>query len=226
MPNKLRFLTDTLATPIGELVLICDEEGRLRAIDWTTYAERMHRLLARQYGADTFTLTPAHNPSGLASSMAAYFDGDLYAIASLPVATEGTAFQKSVWQALRSIPAGQTISYGDLAMRLGKPAAVRAVGLANGANPIGVVVPCHRVIGANGSLTGYGGGLERKRWLLDHERQARFRPTTASAIRASRRGEPTRSPWLRVAGQTLGWIVLESQANARHPAGKYISSIP
>ena len=175
MPNKLRFLTQTLATPIGELVLISDEDGRLRATDWTNYDERMRRLLARHYGADTFTLTPAQSPSGVASAMAAYFDGDIHAIDSLPVATEGTAFQKSVWQALRSIPAGETISYGELAKRLGNPAAVRAVGLANGANPIGIVVPCHRVIGANGSLTGYGGGLERKQWLLNHERQYQLR---------------------------------------------------
>lgn len=171
MPNKLRFLRDTLSTPIGRLVLICDEEGRLRATDWTTHDERMQRLLAHQYGPDTFTVTSAHNPFGLASSMAAYFTGNLHAIESIPVATEGTAFQKCVWQALRRIPAGQTMSYGELARQLGKPAAVRAVGLANGANPIGVVVPCHRVIGANGSLTGYGGGLERKRWLLDHEKE-------------------------------------------------------
>ena len=171
MPNKLHLLREELTTPIGELVVICDEEGCLRAADWTNYHERMQRLLARHYGEDNFTLTPAQNPSGVASAIAAYFDGDIHAIDSLPTATAGTAFQKSVWQALRSIPAGQTISYGELAIRLGKPAAVRAVGLANGANPIGVVVPCHRVIGANGSLTGYGGGLERKRWLLNHERQ-------------------------------------------------------
>ena len=175
MPNKLRFFTETLTTPIGELVLICDEAGRLRATDWTNYDERMHRLLARHYGKNHFTLTPAENTSSLALAIAAYFEGDIHAIDSLPVGTEGTVFQKSVWQALRSIPAGQTISYGELALRLGKPAAVRAVGLANGANPIGVVVPCHRVIGANGSLTGYGGGLTRKRWLLHHERQHHFR---------------------------------------------------
>ena len=181
MPNKLRLLTDTLVTQIGALVLICDEEGRLRATDWTNYDERMRRLLARHYGADNFTLTPARNPSGIVTALAAYFDGDIRAIDSLPIATEGTAFQKSVWHALRGIPAGQTISYGELARRLGKPAAVRAVGLANGANPIGVVVPCHRVIGANGSLTGYGGGLERKRWLLDHERRAQLPRTTALA---------------------------------------------
>ena len=171
MPNKIQLLTEELATPIGELVVIYDEEGRLRATDWTNYHERMHRLLARHYGEDNFTLTPAPNPSRLAAAIATYFAGDLHAIDSLPVATVGTAFQKSVWQALRFIPAGQTISYGELAIQLGKPAAVRAVGLANGANPIGVVVPCHRVIGADGSLTGYGGGLERKRWLLHHEMQ-------------------------------------------------------
>lgn len=170
MPNELRFLTDTLATPIGKLVLICDEAGRLRAVDWTDYAERMRRLLVRHYGAQHVTAAPAHNPFGLASALAAYFDGDLHAIDGLPVATGGTAFQKSVWQMLRSIPAGQTISYSALAMRLGKPTAIRAVGLANGANPIGIIVPCHRVIGANGSLTGYGGGLERKHWLLKHEK--------------------------------------------------------
>jgi methylated-DNA-[protein]-cysteine S-methyltransferase len=175
MPNKLRLLTDNVATPIGELVLICDEEGRLRATDWTN-DERMYRLHARHYREDSFTLTPAQNPFGLASAIAAYFDGNIHAIDSLPVAMEGTAFQKSVWQALRLIPAGQTTSYGGLANRLGKPAAVRAVGLANGANPIGVVVPCHRVIGANGSLTGYGGGLERKRWLLNHEKQYELLP--------------------------------------------------
>jgi methylated-DNA-[protein]-cysteine S-methyltransferase len=169
MPTSLRFLTDTFATPIGTFVLIGDEAGRLRAADWQDYADRMHRLLARHYGASHVAMTPARNPFGLTSALTAYFEGDLRAIESLSVATAGTAFQESVWQALRSIPAGQTISYSELARRLGRPAAVRAVGLANGANPIGIVVPCHRVIGADGSLTGYGGGLDRKRWLLNHE---------------------------------------------------------
>jgi methylated-DNA-[protein]-cysteine S-methyltransferase len=155
------------------LVVICDEEGRLRATDWTNYDERMRRLLARYYGMEAVTLTPAPTKSTPASALAAYFDGDLHAVDSLPVGTQGTAFQTSVWRALRDIPPGRTISYGELARRVDKPAAVRAVGLANGANPIGVVIPCHRVIGADGSLTGYGGGLERKRWLLEHERMCR-----------------------------------------------------
>ena len=101
--------------------------------------------------------------------MQAYFAGELDAIENLPVETGGTAFQRQVWAALRQIPRGQTESYGELAARIGRPRAVRAVGLANGANPVGIVVPCHRVIGANGTMTGYGGGVDRKRWLLEHE---------------------------------------------------------
>jgi methylated-DNA-[protein]-cysteine S-methyltransferase len=119
-------------------------------------------------------IQPGADPHGLTGAIARYFAGELRAIDVLPVATAGTPFQREVWSALRKIPCGTTISYGRLAADLGRPAAVRAVGLANGSNPIGVVVPCHRVIGANGSLTGYGGGIERKRWLLDHERQMRL----------------------------------------------------
>jgi methylated-DNA-[protein]-cysteine S-methyltransferase len=102
-----------------------------------------------------------------------YFEGDIDAPARLPTASNGTDFQRAVWDALRLIPVGQTISYGALAARIGRPTAMRAVGHANGANPIAIVVPCHRVIGANATLTGYGGGIERKRWLLAHERAGR-----------------------------------------------------
>lgn len=172
MSRNLRLLAERLVTPIGTLVVMTDERGRLRAIDWTDHDDRMRRLLARHYGSDHMTVVPASRSSEPASAIAAYFEGDLHAIDSLPTATEGTQFQKRVWQALREIPTGQTVSYGELARHIGQPAAVRAVGLANGANPIGIVVPCHRVIGANGSLTGYGGGLDRKRWLLNHEKQA------------------------------------------------------
>ena len=111
----------------------------------------------------------AANPAGLSAAIRAYFDGKLEAIDGLPVATGGTPFQRKVWQALRQIPCGRTLSYGALAKRIGRETAVRAVGHANGDNPISIVVPCHRVIGANGTLTGYGGGIERKRWLLAHE---------------------------------------------------------
>ena len=170
MSDPLRLFRATLATPIGTLVVISDEMEQLRAADWADYGDRMRRLLRRHYGEDAFTLTCASRLSKPATAIAAYFHGDLHAIDALPTATAGTPFQKRVWQALCEIPMARTWSYGDLAKRIGQPTAVRAVGLANGANPIGIVVPCHRVIGADGSLTGYGGGLERKRWLLGHER--------------------------------------------------------
>src|SRR5690606_4692756 len=108
-------------------------------------------------------------PRAVRTAVSAYFGGDLTALDGLTVQTGGTDFQRSVWTALRAIPAGQTRSYGQLAAAIGSPKAVRAAGLANGQNPIAVIVPCHRVIGANGTLTGYAGGLERKRWLLAHE---------------------------------------------------------
>jgi methylated-DNA-[protein]-cysteine S-methyltransferase len=104
------------------------------------------------------------------AQLTAYFAGELREF-ELPLSAQGTAFQRGVWQALRQIPFGQTESYGGLSRRIGKPGASRAVGLANGRNPIGIIVPCHRVIGKNGTLTGYGGGLARKQWLLDHERR-------------------------------------------------------
>lgn len=172
MSHQLRFLTETLTTPIGTLVVISDEEGHLRAVDWVDFEDRMRRLLARHYGSHGVILTPAVELSRPASALVAYFEGNLHAIDTLLTATAGTTFQQRVWKALREIPAGLTVSYGDLARRIGQPTAVRAVGLANGANPVGIVVPCHRVIGADGSLTGYGGGLTRKRWLLNHEKQA------------------------------------------------------
>jgi methylated-DNA-[protein]-cysteine S-methyltransferase len=170
MAETLHLLVDHMDTPLGDLAIIADEAGRLRALDWTDHDAGIQRSLRRQYGAHGFSLHPARNPGGIATAMRAYFAGKLSAIDDLPVATGGTDFQKAVWRALRKIPCGQTISYGELARRIGRPAAVRAVGLANGANPIAIVVPCHRVIGSDGSLTGYGGGLERKRWLLAHER--------------------------------------------------------
>ena len=169
MAEPLAMLVDRLATPIGELIVIADTEGRLRTIDWTDHEPRMKRLLDRYYGKGRYTLTPKRDPGGLTSAMRRYFKGDIAVLADLPVATTGTPFQNDVWRALRKIEDGTTISYAELARRIGKPKAVRAAGLANGQNPISIVVPCHRVIGSNGSLTGYGGGLERKQWLLKHE---------------------------------------------------------
>jgi methylated-DNA-[protein]-cysteine S-methyltransferase len=172
--NLLELSIDRIDTPIGEMVIIADREGNLRAVDWTDHDPRAQNFLRLHYGSNNgrvgFTLTQAHNPGGLSDAIRSYFAGDLAAIDNLPVKTNGTPFQRQVWQALREIPLGTTISYGRLASRIGRPTAVRAVGLANGSNPVGVIVPCHRVIGSNGSLIGYGGGLERKRWLLEHER--------------------------------------------------------
>jgi methylated-DNA-[protein]-cysteine S-methyltransferase len=176
MAETLRLLVDHIETPIGELAIVADDAGRLRAVDWTEHDANMRRSLRLHYGERGFSLTPAANPAGLAVSIRSYFEGNLSAINDLPVATGGTAFQRIVWRALRQIPCGDTISYAELARRIGRAAAVRAVGLANGANPISVVVPCHRVIGSDGSLTGYGGGLERKRWLLAHERRVSATP--------------------------------------------------
>jgi methylated-DNA-[protein]-cysteine S-methyltransferase len=167
--DVLELLIDRIDTPIGEMILVADRDGSLRAADWTDHEERMQKLLCRHYGRDGFLLTPARNPGGLSDSIRRYFAGDLTAIDRLPVQTRGTPFQREVWLALRKIACGGTVSYARLAEQIGRPRAVRAVGLANGSNPIGIVVPCHRVIGANGSLTGYGGGMERKRWLLQHE---------------------------------------------------------
>jgi methylated-DNA-[protein]-cysteine S-methyltransferase len=169
MADTHDFFVDRLATPIGELIIIADREGRLRTIDWTDHEARMKRLLDRYYGKGRYTLTPKRDPGGLTSAMRRYFKGEIGVLKDLPVATTGTAFQNDVWRALRKIKDGTTISYAELARRIGKPKAVRAAGLANGQNPISIVVPCHRVIGSDGSLTGYGGGLERKQWLLAHE---------------------------------------------------------
>jgi methylated-DNA-[protein]-cysteine S-methyltransferase len=169
MADKLQFFLERIDTPIGELLLVADRDRNLRAVDWTEYEPRMHRLLRLHYGERGFTLEPAASSSNLAAAMKHYFAGELNAIDNLPVQTAGSPFQRAVWSALREIPRGATESYGKLAQRIGRPTAARAVGLANGSNPIGIVVPCHRVIGANGSLTGYGGGMDRKRWLLEHE---------------------------------------------------------
>jgi methylated-DNA-[protein]-cysteine S-methyltransferase len=176
MTEPLRLRIDRTETPIGELLIVADREGRLRAVDWTDYEPRMLRLLRLHYGERGFVLEPEQNPGGLTQAMRAYFAGETGVVTGLPVETGGTPFQRTVWAALRSIPCGTTVSYSELARRIDRPIAVRAVGLANGANPVGIVVPCHRVVGANGSLTGYGGGIERKRWLLAHEGHTAAQP--------------------------------------------------
>lgn len=162
----MKLFQDELSSPIGKVYLISDGVS-LRAVDFEGYELRMHRLLSRHYGR--YTLHSAHNPGGLTTRLADYFAGNLSVIDNLPVVTKGTSFQHSVWMALRTIPVGTTASYASIAVKIGSPNACRAVGLANGSNPVGIVVPCHRVVGTDKRLTGYGGGLERKEWLLRHE---------------------------------------------------------
>jgi methylated-DNA-[protein]-cysteine S-methyltransferase len=165
LPERLRL--DRLATPIGEALIVTDPSGCLRAFDWADRYAGMARLLRLHYGSVEPETGAA--PATVKRLLQRYFEGDVAGLAGIEWCTAGTPFQRSVWTGLTMIPPGQTMSYGGLAAKLGCPKAVRAVGRANGSNPISVVVPCHRVIGADGSLTGYGGGIERKRWLLTHE---------------------------------------------------------
>jgi methylated-DNA-[protein]-cysteine S-methyltransferase len=155
----------TVDSPIGPLT-IAVRGARLCVLHFGADQASVRASLARWYPGET--PADAANPR-VGDALQAYFNGRLEALDAVDVELNGTPFQVRVWEALRSIPAGSTTSYGALARRIGTPQAVRAVGAANGANPVAVVVPCHRVIGSNGSLTGYGGGLDRKRWLLRHE---------------------------------------------------------
>lgn len=172
MADPRDFLTDTFPTPIGELAIMADRDGALRGLAWGDRLEIKRQVMDRHYGAGTYVLVPATDPFGLTTALRRYFAGELHAIDDLAVADEGSPFQRAVWAELRRIPCGETISYGEMARRVGDPGAARAVGLANNANPVGIVVPCHRVIGADGRLVGFGGGMARKRWLLSHESRA------------------------------------------------------
>ena len=170
---QFAFALHRLKTPVGIALIAIDAEGRLRVFDWEDQTERMQRGLDRLYGKGKLDLVAHKRPGAEArlvlDRIAAFFAGELAAIDAIPVESAGTPFQRACWAALRKIPAGKTVTYTELARRAGRPDAIRAAGAANGLNPISVVVPCHRVIGADGSLTGYGGGLARKAWLLRHE---------------------------------------------------------
>ncbi|MCA0433947.1 MAG: methylated-DNA--[protein]-cysteine S-methyltransferase [Proteobacteria bacterium] len=160
------FQTDRFPTPIGDMMLVA-RDGVLLLLEFIEAEERIAREMKRRFG--DVTLEQVSDPFGLTGRLRDYFDGQVGIIDAMLADGGGTAFEAQVWAELRRIPCGTTISYGELARRLGNPNAMRAVGLANGRNPIAVVVPCHRVIGANGSMTGYGGGIHRKEWLLRHE---------------------------------------------------------
>lgn len=162
----MKLWIDRLSSTVGELMIVTDNT-HLCALEYEGYSDRMMSLLQRRY--DTITLVPNTNPLGITQKLAAYLEGDYQAVDDIPVNPGGTPFQQRVWSELRRIPHGQTWTYGELATALGKPTAFRAVGMANSKNPIVIVIPCHRVIGASNALTGYSGGVDRKRWLLEHE---------------------------------------------------------
>lgn len=158
-----------VATPIGRVLLLA-EDGRLVGLEFSDKRDRvavLRRQIARAIGP--FDERPARDAAGAGARLRRYFAGDALALDDQPVTSYGTDFQRRVWRALRRIPAGRTLSYAGLARRIGHPTAVRAVAAANGANPVALFVPCHRVIASDGSPHGYGGGLARKRWLLAHE---------------------------------------------------------
>lgn len=157
---------DEVSSPIGRILFASDGEA-VCALDFAGYESRMETLLAHRYPSFEFRRTS--DPLGLKRLLESYFAGDLHAFDTVPVRANGSPFQESVWAALRTIPPGETRSYGNLAVRLNRPKAARAVGHANSLNPVAIIVPCHRVIGASAALTGYASGIERKQWLLCHE---------------------------------------------------------
>ncbi len=156
----------TIHSEIGSLVIVTDSVA-LCALDFGDCEERMTQLLSRRF--ENFVLHREGDPLHVGGKLEAYLAGDLHALDEIKVNPGGTEFQQTVWSALREIPAGTTRTYAQLAASIGRPSAARAVGLANGRNPVAIVIPCHRLVGSNGTLTGYAGGLERKRWLLHHE---------------------------------------------------------
>ncbi|HUY13844.1 MAG TPA: methylated-DNA--[protein]-cysteine S-methyltransferase [Terriglobia bacterium] len=182
--SAMNLLMDRIQSPIGDILIVSDGEN-LCAVEFDNGEGRLGVYLHKRFG--DFTLHQSDDPQGFSDRLRAYFGGNIHALDDIPVATGGTEFQRRVWMALREIPSGSTTSYGELAKKIGKPGASRAVGLANGMNPIPIVLPCHRVIGADASLTGYGGGLDRKRWLLEHE------GALLNLGESSRAGRPSRA---------------------------------
>jgi methylated-DNA-[protein]-cysteine S-methyltransferase len=162
----MKLSIDQLPSPLGDILVVTDGAS-LCALDYADCRDRMISALTSRFA--TLQLVDVDDPLGVTSRLRSYFGGDLTALSDVPADAGGTPFQRMVWSQLRSIPTGGTITYGELAARIGRPGASRAVGHANSLNPIPIVLPCHRVIGANATLTGYSGGLFRKEWLLRHE---------------------------------------------------------
>jgi methylated-DNA-[protein]-cysteine S-methyltransferase len=163
-PQTLRL--ESIGSPIGDL-LVAALGDAVCAIAFECCEEETERYLDRRYGE--CAKVRGRVPVRIRTALQRYFEGDMTAFEGIELVVRGTAFQEQVWHALQKIPAGETASYAEMAERIGKPRAVRAVGLANGQNPVPIIIPCHRVIGRDGSLTGFGGGIERKAWLLRHE---------------------------------------------------------
>ena len=159
----MKLIFDTFDTPLGGMTAVFSSEA-LCLLDFSDCPERIERLLGHRFSG--YEKMPKTNPHGIRHHVGDYFKGGRGAFKGLKLETGGTAFQRSVWRALQNIPYGRTISYRQLAQQIGNPQAVRAVGGANGRNPIAIVIPCHRVIASNGALAGYAGGVERKRQLL------------------------------------------------------------
>ena len=169
----MRHEISQLNTPLGPIVW-SEHEGAVQALEFAKSADEFEARLAQRVPRSvSFGRAPAQGP--IADRLRAYFSGDLTALDDIPVDTHGTSFQQRVWGALRRIPPGRTASYREIAAAVGRPAASRAVGAANAANPVALVVPCHRVVRSDGSLCGYAGGVENKAWLLEYERVASLR---------------------------------------------------
>lgn len=162
----MELLIDRIKSDLGQILVVCDGEA-LCALDFDDAEARMIASLEKRYGQFQFKKT--RNPLGVGDRLRAYFRGELTALDELPVNTGGTAFQKQVWALLRYISPGTVLSYREVAIKLKSPNACRAVGVATSQNPVAIVIPCHRIVGSLGALTGYAGGLERKQWLLRHE---------------------------------------------------------
>jgi methylated-DNA-[protein]-cysteine S-methyltransferase len=157
------FLTERIPTPIGEMILVA-RDGVVLLLEFAEATGRMEREMRARF--DDHQLQPASNPFGITAQVTDYFAGNLHALDNLLTDGGGTEFECQVWAELKRIPVGATVSYGTIARKLGDIQLSRAVGSANGKNPIAIAVPCHRVIGADGSMTGYGGGITRKQWLV------------------------------------------------------------
>ena len=167
MPLRVQTIEQDHA--IGPIHIVANG-ATLLAMEFGDIEHRLMPMLRVRYDADV-RLEPVDDLHDIAAAIRAYFDGDIRAVDALAVDGGGTDFQRTAWDALRRIPPGEVRTYGQMAALLGRPNAARAIGSANALNPISLVVPCHRLVGSTGALTGYGGGIERKRWLLEHERR-------------------------------------------------------